>query len=75
MEMYEKLDGLFYTVWSRLGDAVEDLANIGYETVDANSEYIMAVYEDGDEEVEVKIFLEGTERAFGIKKYEEIYRG
>ena len=71
MEKLERLDSWY----GRLSDITEELAEMGFDVVDANAECIDVAFEEDGDDVHVAIYLGGTEHTITINGYEEVYRG
>ena len=60
--------------YGRLEDLTEELEEMGYDVVDANSEYVTVQYEDGDDTVETVLRLGGTERTITVDEIRDVCR-
>ena len=71
--MVERIKGM--AGWyGRLEDLTEELEEMELEVLEANGEYIVVGYEDGDEDVQIMIALGGTSSTVIIAAVEEVYR-
>lgn len=71
--MVERIKGM--AGWyGRLKDLTEELEDMGLEVLEANAEYIVVGYEDGDEDVQIMLALGGTSSTIIIAAVEEVYR-
>lgn len=70
LEKIENLGGWY----GRLEDLTEELEDMGLEVLEANREYIVVGYEDGDDDVQIMVALAGTSSTIVIAGAEEVYR-
>ena len=62
--MKEKVENLGW--FSRMEDLVEELEDLGLEVLEDNREYVVASYEEGEEDIQLLLNIGGTENTIII---------
>ena len=62
--MKEKVENLGW--FSRMEDLVEEMEDLGLEVLEANREYVVASYEEGEEDIQLILNIGGTENTIII---------
>lgn len=73
--MEKKLNELLCYWFGNIQDIFAELKEMGIDVYESNSEYIIAGYADGEQDVQIMLQIGGTARTIKITSWEEIYRG